>query len=64
MANSTTARAAPRPQSRSWLIWLSMSMAIIMSPRPPSSAGVTKNPSAVTKTRRQPVASPDSDSGR
>ena len=29
-----------------------------MSPRPPSRAGVTKNPSAVTKTSRQPVDEP------
>src|SRR5262249_20592143 len=47
IANSTTASAEPSPQSRSWLIWLSISIAIIMSRRPPSSAGVTKKPSAL-----------------
>jgi len=47
----------------SWICEM-MTWVIMVCRRPPSSAGVMKNPSAVMKTRRPAAATPGRESGK
>src|SRR5262249_3815788 len=62
--SSSAESAAANGQSRNWRTCFSIKRPIVITRPPPKIAGVTKNPSAITKTSTLPAKAPGKVSGK